>query len=392
MRFGYFYNIHDPSKSRDYSELVEEMRQAAELCEQAGFDVFWLPEHHFSVWHRELTPNPIVLATDVAARTKRIRIGLSAAIVTFWHPLRAAEDIAVLDHLTGGRLEVGLGRGNYGLEALNLNPSADPNNQMANIKVFDETVKVIKLALSEDRFAFKGEYYTFPMPGFRADRAHTVSDPDYVDLKTNELVKLSVLPRPKQRPTPPLWQVVNSIESIQHAARLDMGIIMWRPPIASLKVRLKAYRDAVREAHKRDIPLGTRAAILRDVHVGKTDAEAERIGVPPIMEGLNFSNWRGPSIYLNPGEVLPPEQEAALKKELSYEFVRDRGSVFIGSPERVTDRMLELEAETGMEQIVIRGGWPGLSFDDEMSSVRLLGEKVIPHFRKRSARKPAAAE
>ncbi len=83
----------------------------------------------FSVWGRELLPNPVMTAVDLAARTSRIRIGLAAAIVTFWHPLRAAEDIALLDQLSGGRVEIGFGRGNYGLEAVNLNPEANPNDQ-----------------------------------------------------------------------------------------------------------------------------------------------------------------------------------------------------------------------------------------------------------------------
>ena len=104
MKFGYFANIHDSSRSRDYSEMVNEMREVAGFLDEAGFDIIWLPEHHFSVWGREMMGNPLLMGADLAARTKRLRIGLGAAIITFWHPLRLAEDIALLDHLTGGRL------------------------------------------------------------------------------------------------------------------------------------------------------------------------------------------------------------------------------------------------------------------------------------------------
>ena len=136
-------------------------------------DIFWIPEHHFSIWGRELLGNPLLMAADLAARTKKIRIGLGAAIITFWHPLRLAEDLALLDHLTAGRLEVGVGRGNYGLEAANLNPLADPNKPAMNLKVFLETLGVLRAALTEDRFSYKGDIYQFPAPGFRADkRAH----------------------------------------------------------------------------------------------------------------------------------------------------------------------------------------------------------------------------
>jgi alkanesulfonate monooxygenase SsuD/methylene tetrahydromethanopterin reductase-like flavin-dependent oxidoreductase (luciferase family) len=109
MRFGLFHNLHDLTKRRDYSELLDELRELAAICDETDFDVLWMPEHHFSVWGRELLPNPLMTAVDLAARTTRLRIGIAAAIVTFWHPLRAAEDIALLDQLTGGRVEIGSG-------------------------------------------------------------------------------------------------------------------------------------------------------------------------------------------------------------------------------------------------------------------------------------------
>jgi alkanesulfonate monooxygenase SsuD/methylene tetrahydromethanopterin reductase-like flavin-dependent oxidoreductase (luciferase family) len=377
MRFGYSQNIHDLTKKRDYGELLDELRDLAVICDRAGMDTFWLPEHHFSVWGRELIPNPILLAADLAARTERIRIGLAAVIVTFWHPLRVAEDIAMLDHLTGGRLELGVGRGNYGLEAQNLNPIADPNNQPMNIKVFEEAVAIIKKALGEERFSFKGEIYEFPAPGFKADRAHSVNDPEYIDPNTKELVKISIYPRAKQKPLPPMWQVVNSIESIQHAARLDMGIIMWRPGAKSLKHRLTAYRDAVKQAYGHELRMGERTGILRDTFCARTEEEAVSIAAGPMMGSLNFSNWRGPSIYLDPGEKLGPEEEARLKKHLPYEFVRDR-CVMFGAPERIIGQVDELHRETGIEHVIFKCSWPGIDPARTRESVRLLCQEVLP--------------
>jgi len=390
MRFGYFHNPHDVTKQRDYGELLDEMRELAVLCDRTGFDTFWLPEHHFSVWGRELLPNPLLMAADLAARTQRIRIGLGAAIITFWHPLRAAEDIAMLDHLTGGRLEVGVGRGNYGLEATNLNPIADPNNPPMNVKVFDEAVSVLKAALGEERFSFKGDIYQFPAPGFRADRAHSVDDPAYIDPETKELVKLSIFPRAKQKPLPPLWQMVNSLDSIRHAARQDMGIVMWRPGIGSLKERLRVYREAIRLETGKDQPIGARAAIMRDTFVASSAEEAERIAAGPLMDSLNFANWRGPSIYLDPGETLAAEQEAALKQHLTYEFVRDR-SIYFGSPEHVAGKVEELHRATGIEGVIFKCSWPGLSHAHCRESVRRLGEEVLPALNARLAPLPAQA-
>lgn len=392
MRFGLFHNLHDLTRQRDYGELLDELRELATICDETDFDALWMPEHHFSVWGRELLPNPLMAAVDLAARTRRIRIGLAAAIVTFWHPLRAAEDIALLDQLTGGRIEVGFGRGNYGLEASNLNPEANPNNQAMSKKVFDEAVSVIKAALTQERFAFKGDIYQFPAPGFRADRAHTVNDPDYIDPGTGELAKLSIYPRARQNPLP-MWEVVNSIDSIQHAASQDLGIIMWRPPVAALRERLHVYRDTLRQATGKELKLGARAAIMRDTFVADSEAEAVRIAAGPMMESLNFSNWRGPSVFLNPGESLSAEQDSALRKRLTYEFVRDR-SIYFGPPEQIVQQILHLHRETGIESVVFKTSWSGLPHAAVRESVRRLGTEVIPAVRAalRDEATPVAAE
>lgn len=392
MRFGLFHNLHDLTKKRDYGALLDELRDLATICDETDFDVIWMPEHHFSVWGRELLPNPLMAAVDLAARTKRIRIGLAAAIVTFWHPLRAAEDIALLDQLSGGRIEVGFGRGNYGLEASNLNPEANPNNQPMSKKVFDEAVSVIKAALMQERFSFKGDIYQFPAPGFRADRAHSVDDPDYVDPATGELAKLSIFPRARQNPLP-MWEVVNSLDSIQHAASQDMGIIMWRPPVAALRERLQVYRDTLRQATGKDLPLGARTAVMRDTFVADSVDDAVRIAAGPMMDSLNFSNWRGPSVFLNPGETLPAEQEAALRKRLTFDFVRDR-STFFGPPEQVVQQILHLHRSTGIDSVIFKTSWSGLPHAAARESVRRLGTEVIPAVRAalRAEARPVAAE
>jgi alkanesulfonate monooxygenase SsuD/methylene tetrahydromethanopterin reductase-like flavin-dependent oxidoreductase (luciferase family) len=379
MRFGLFYNLHDLTKQRDYGNLLDELRELAAICDETDFDVLWMPEHHFSVWGRELLPNPLMTAVDLAARTKRIRIGLAAAIVTFWHPLRAAEDIALLDQLTGGRIEVGFGRGNYGLEAANLNPEANPNDQTKNKLVFDEAVSVIKAALTQERFSFKGEVYQFPAPGFRADRAHTVTNPDYIDPQTGELIKLSIYPKARQNPLP-MWEMVNSLDSIRHAAQQDLGIIMWRPPVASVSERLRVYRDTLHQATGIELPLGARAAIMRDTFVADSEEDAIRTAGGPMMDALNFSNWRGPSVYLNPGETLSAEDEGALRKRLTYEFVRDR-SVYFGRPERVAEQIVDLHRQTGISSVVFKTSWPGLPHAAVRDCVRRLGTEVIPAVR-----------
>ncbi len=392
MKFGYFQNIHDITLKRDYEVLLNEMREVAAICDDGGIHCFWLPEHHFSIWGRELMPNPVLMAADIGARTKNMRIGLAAAIITFWHPLRLSEDICLLDNLIGGRLELAVGRGNYGLEALNLNPAADPNNPEGNFKVFKETFHILKAAMTNDRFSHKGDLYTYPAPGFKVDTAHTIDDPDYIDPETGELIKISIYPRPKQVPYPPLWQVVSASPlSLQFAAENDMGIIMWRHTVKYLKNRLSMYQDFASKAVGREVPFGARTAILRDTFVSESEAEARRIAGDAVMGSLNFSNWRGPSIYLDPDEKLDQELEASLKDDLTFDFVNQRSLLF-GSPEQVVDKLMELWEETHIEQVAFKCSWPGFAHEHTVRSMKLLTEEVIPEVNRRVLAQANAAE
>jgi hypothetical protein len=190
-----------------------------------------------------------------------------------------------------------------------------------------------------------------------------------------------------------MWEVVNSLDSIRHAASQNLGIIMWRPPVAALRERLRVYRDAAREATGADLPMGARAEIMRDTFVADTEEAAIRIAGGPMMDSLNFSNWRGPGVFLNPGETLPLDQEAALKKRLTYEFVRDRG-VYFGPPEKIVQQILTLHRETGISGVVFKTSWAGLPHAAARESVRRLGTEVIPAVRAalRAEQTPVAAE
>ncbi|CAM5310164.1 2-succinyl-6-hydroxy-2,4-cyclohexadiene-1-carboxylate synthase [Streptomyces antimycoticus] len=137
MRFSIFHNLGAPGRLGEYADVMAEAREFAVTADRAGFWSTWYTEHHFGHEAIEITPNPVLMGADIAARTTDIRIGQAASIATFWHPLRLAEDIAMLDQLSGGRVEVGLGRGLYGREALNLNALADPRDQEQNRALYD---------------------------------------------------------------------------------------------------------------------------------------------------------------------------------------------------------------------------------------------------------------
>jgi len=377
MKIGYACNPGSSDLNGPYEDVLNQIRETATLCDGAGFHSIWLTEHHFGYYNRANLPNPLLLAADLAARTQSIRLGLASATIPLWHPVRLAEDIGLLDQISGGRLEFGVGRGNHGVEALNLNPVADPRDPERNYAVFAETIEIAKRALSQETFSYKGEIYEFPRPGFTWDKAHTVENPDYIDPVTGEVTQLSIIPRSIQQPHPPLWQMVDSARSIKFGAENGLGVIMWRPPVEKLKGHFRHYRSTAK-AVGRSLAIGEGCGVMRDTFVAKSMRAAREVAGKAVMATLNWSNWRGPSIYLAPNEELSKETESVLKDELTYEWVHPRCLLF-GEPPYVVDRLLELREATQLELVLITSDWRGFDHRSRMKSLDLFAEHVLPH-------------
>mgnify|MGYP001242920569 FL=1 len=138
MKFGYFCNTTNWTH-KPYDVLLDETREITEYCDKSKWDSIWYTEHHFNHEGMESLTNPLMMGVDAAARTKDIRIGQACNVITFHNPIRMAEDIALLDQLSKGRVEIGIGRGIYGREAINLNKEADMKDQAKNFRLFEET-------------------------------------------------------------------------------------------------------------------------------------------------------------------------------------------------------------------------------------------------------------
>jgi len=373
MRIGYIYNPARLSPGAHYTEILDDIRRTAVYCDENGYDSFWLNEHHFGFWGRTPLPNPVMMAADIAARTSRIRIGFASVIIPFWNPIRLAEDLALLDQLSGGRIDLGMGRGNYPVEALNLNPMANPQDQAANYKVFEETLEVLKRSFSNQYFEFHGEKYNYPAKGSTWDRTIPSDSSEFFDLETKEFTKLGLMPRPIQQPYPPLWQVVDSTRSIEFAARQDMRFIMWRPPAAKLAEHYQIYLKAAEASGIK--PAATGPSVLRDTYIADSMELAKSEGGPHIMRSLNFSNWRGPEIFLQPGEVLDHDHEQKLRKELDYDWVHPRSLLF-GTADYVIERIQELRDVANTELVLLSSG----SLGTELAKISLqrFTERVLP--------------
>ncbi len=378
MNFGYFCNTTNWNK-KPYTQIIEEAREITEYCDKNNWNSIWYTEHHFNHEGMESCTNPLMMCADAAARTKNIRLGQACNVITFHNPIRLAEDIATLDQLSKGRVEVGIGRGVYGREAINMNKEADLKDQGKNFRLFSETLEIMKKAWSKDFFSHQGEFYTYPSPNFIWQ--HDMSPPkeNIVDLKTNELKQISVLPKPYQKPFPPISQVVDGERSIQWAAENGLNTIMWIPTVKALKKRFEIFKEAKSKVENRDVPLGEGVSLVRDMFVAETMEEAEKMAGEHIVNYMRWvCHWRGLGNHMDPDEKLP---ETKNKLELlNYEFLHKRNLLF-GTPEFVIEKIKELQKELNLQNLQVWSNFPGVKHEDCMRSIKLFTEEVIPNIK-----------
>ena len=186
-----------PINERRYSQAelggaLHKVVEYAKCMDERGYDTFWMAEHHFQPEGTECIPNLLMMATHLCGVTKNLNIGCGFNIVPMWHPLRLAEDYAMADILTGGRVIFGIGRGYHTREVETFgSPLTD---QEANRELFEEGVDIVFKAFNEERFSHKGKYFTLP--------------PE-VPYRGYTLKELTLVPRPLRRPVE-CWQPIQS--------------------------------------------------------------------------------------------------------------------------------------------------------------------------------------
>ena len=378
MDFGYFLNQNNLGLEKPFDRVIAEGRDIAQYCDRTGWHSIWNTEHHFGHEGLEVCPNPVMMGTDLAARTERIRIGQAANIVTFRHPIQLAEDLAMLDHMSAGRLEVGVGRGVYPRETVNMNPTADVRNPEVNRALFAESLEVMKRCWTEEFFSFEGEFFQFPVPGVAFSHAMSPPRPENTDPDTGHITALAVIPKPFQRPHPPLWQVVDTPPSIDFAARNDLQAMFWIPPTDALIPRFEAYRDAASEARGLELGFGEGIAVLRDLFVTETMAEAERLAGDGIVRYMEWvCEFRGIGNHRYPGEELP--KTGGKLDLLSYEWLHPRNMLF-GTADYVIEKIQEMREKLNLRTLLLWSNFPGVPHEAVMDSITLFTEQVMPHF------------
>ena len=373
MRFAAFTTVAaSAGGAANAAEMLDNLRQQTVLAEELGFEVMWLGEHHFGPYGIGDLPNPILLGADLAARTSRIRIGQMANIAPWWHPIRLAEDLAILDNMTEGRIEVGFGRGIWPYEGPQFHANADPRKDAENRELFRETIEVVRKIWSDEYFSHQGENYSFPADNTVFSHPSYPPDPAWQD--GERVTRLRVTPRPYQKPHPPLWMTVSTDRSVATAAELGLKACYWQPPPLRIRQRMELYAETRSKLEGRPFSLGEDQAVMRSTYVASSMEEARRDAEAGIMSSFIFNDpFRGRQVFTNPGEELNDDVR------LDWDFLEPR-TLLVGSPDHVAEKIQELREVCSLECLLVEFAHGGIPQRKILRNLENFATRVMPRF------------
>lgn len=324
-----------------YRQRIGEIQHA----EQCGFHHYWFLEHHLSP--ASPLPSPNLLIAAAAPATRRIRLGNMVNILPFRNPLILAQEIAMLDNLTDGRLDVGIGRG--------LKPTefdAFGLSQAESREMFLESIEAMLGVWTQDRFAFKGRYFT-------------------VD-KTTPLS-----PGLVQRPHPPLYVSAQSKESLSWAAERDVPFGQIDALPEECRAAIEFYRQVQTASGHRPEP---RLFLTREVFVGADDRQAREEAYPYLLSYWDL--WHRYSQFTRDGR-MPDSYDVWRKRApklsaMSYDDLIDSNMILIGGPQKVADQLRALCADIEIDTLTCVFHLGKLPHDRVKASMSMFAHDVLP--------------
>jgi alkanesulfonate monooxygenase SsuD/methylene tetrahydromethanopterin reductase-like flavin-dependent oxidoreductase (luciferase family) len=329
IKFGYMLDFRNPESSKlDFGTFYSEMFRQIDFIERAGFHSIWLTEHHF-VDDGYLAPIVPMLAA-IAARTTRLTLGTYVLLAPFYHPLRLAEDAAMIDVLSGGRLRLGIGMGyrDEEFDALQVSKKTRLSRTL-------ETIEILTRAWSGEPFSFEGKHFNFR--------------------------DVRVLPRPVSKPYPELLWGGMTTKAIQRAAELDLGFACNLG-----RHQIDVYKEAMR-ARGKD-PAKYSLVNSRIVYVADDEKKAwQDIEAAAMYQAGLYGKWLSAA---TPGQNWIQPDPNQLK-----------ASAVIGSPETVRERLAEVIETAGATELIINTQLPGLAPAKAMRSLERFTNEVLPRLR-----------
>ena len=351
MKFGNFLfpDCRDPARDGD---VIDETVREAVLSDELGFDVVWLGEHHFDGICAYV--DPLSFAGALVAATRRSMIGFAVIQTSLHHPIRLAEQLALLDHLSKGRLIVGLGRGTafniYDYQGFGI----DHHEAQARL---EEAEEILVKAWTEGAFMHHGRFWQLKVPMLR--------------------------PRPYTTPHPPLIRGASSEHSLAELARQGRPFLMNVQSIAATRHRVALYRDAMREAGYDEAAVAhnlARSWVWRNIFVAATDREAERVGVPYFEEMTRSRAELRNRLYAETGErIEAPQSELPEARARGSDGVAQ--GLLRGSPATAAAAMAEID-ELGVGGVIASFRLGPMPHRVAAESLTLFMREVAPQFRR----------
>lgn len=343
MRFGTFsYNQARPwaTEKQAFDELLEQIM----LTERLGFDEAWFAEHHHSDYGMLSSPNLIIAA--LAPRTERLRMGNLVSVLPLYDPMRLAEECGILDILTGGRLNVGLGRG---VPKDDMKHRLDRDTAQAR---FEEGIEILMRAWTGETFSYSGKAWGYE--------------------------EISCRPQPLQKPHPPIYYGATSPDSPAMVARRGWNLALSRQPLANCSRAIQAYRDE--RARHPDLPGSGNAIMVRDVYIADTDEQAWRDASREITRFWQLATdnyWRGETV--SPDD-LPKftERFPYFPGGLTVKRLDEWGTSLIGSSASVIKKARSMIETARPDTLVGMFSFGGLKHEQVMRSIELFATKVMP--------------
>jgi alkanesulfonate monooxygenase SsuD/methylene tetrahydromethanopterin reductase-like flavin-dependent oxidoreductase (luciferase family) len=344
MKFSNFLFPESGAPERD-REVIDQALREAELCDALGFDALWLAEHHFDGGCAYV--DPLTFATAIAARTTQIHIGFAVVQMALHHPIRLAEQVALLDNLSRGRIIVGLGRGTaynfYEYRGYGIDP-AEAHGRLL------EAEEILTRVWTTKDYTHLGTYWQLRLPELR--------------------------PQVYQQPHPPIVRACSGLESTLAMARQGRPFMMNIQSNEVTRQRFDLYRQTMAAAGYDDATIAHTMAhcwAWRNIVVAETDAEAEAIGVPAfrhMREHLNNARRR-----LN----APDDQRLMSAGAAAARDTVEHGLIY-GSPATVCEQLAAVQG-IGMGGLILHFRLGPMPWDATENSLRLFAEKVAPEFR-----------
>jgi len=349
--FDLVHYPHDPAPAaydpRKAVEVFDDHLKVWEQADRLGFEGLWLGEHHFTAYN--MTPSPNVMLAAVSQRTKRMRLGIMVNVLPFHQPLRLAEEIAMLDLLTHGRLECGLGRGVDEQEFLRLKMPYEEARPR-----FEEGLELMIKAWTQSNFQHDGTFF--------------------------HVGEATIYPRPLQQPHPRLWITALSPKTIDWAATRGYPMSSVFLPVDRTKAAFNNYRAAAERAGRK--VTSDDLVLARNVIVADSMKQAREIAQPALNHVFG--------LFL---EAAVPKDLTTLPKEYEYykEFFRPfagmdlsfddlcrLGLVVVGDPSSVRDQLVAQARETGLGHLMAWMHFGNVATADVMRSQELYAREVLP--------------